>query len=115
MARAVSSLQQTRPRTECSRKPPAPISPDTFRGAHDGSEEQSMRPGSSAFVQRTITAHQRGRRLGALLGAAVLVTTLVGSADAAPPSAGSAKAGPFVSFSLAGTPPQPAGTVCPGS
>src|SRR4051794_11481855 len=53
------------------------------------------------------------RRLLAALGAAAvltLLTTIAWTADAAK----APKTGPFVSFGLAATPPQPAGTVCPG-
>jgi hypothetical protein len=66
----------------------------------------------ASFLSGTDRRHIR--TAAALLGAAVLVGTAVGWVDAAksPPSPPS-KYG-FVNFSLAGTPPQPVGTVCPG-
>jgi hypothetical protein len=54
------------------------------------------------------------RRLATLLGAAALVAASVGLVDAAKPPAGGGS-GSFVNFSLAGTPPQAAGTTCPGA
>ena len=63
-------------------------------------------------LARHVSALSGGRRHLALIGAALLVAASVGSANAAKPPAGGA--GPFVNFGLAGTPPQPVGTVCPG-
>jgi hypothetical protein len=54
------------------------------------------------------------RRLAAVLGGVALIVLGVGSADAAKPPGGGGS-GPFVNFSLAGTPPQAPGTTCPGA
>ncbi|MEA2609300.1 MAG: hypothetical protein QOJ75_1543, partial [Chloroflexota bacterium] len=56
-------------------------------------------------------ATTRGRRLTATAATlALLLAASISAADAAKPAGGQ-----FVSFSLAATPPQPVGTVCPGA
>ena len=54
------------------------------------------------------------RCLVAVLGGVALIALAGGSADAAKPPAGGG-GGPFVNFSLAGTPPHAPGTTCPGA
>src|SRR3954451_23422930 len=49
--------------------------------------------------------------LATALALSLLTAATVGTADAAK----APKSGPFVTYSLAGTPPQPPGTVCPGA
>ncbi len=54
----------------------------------------------------------RGRALTIVATLLLLAMASMPAADAAKPPPGG---GPFTTFSLAGTPPAPAGTVCPGS
>src|SRR6476646_1851219 len=66
---------------------------------------------------RRPSGSQRSRSAGrgaALLGSLALIALSAGWVDAAKPPAGGGS-GSFVTFGLAGTPPQAAGTSCPGA
>jgi hypothetical protein len=62
-------------------------------------------------IGRTATALGR-RALTVVATLTLLAMAFIPAADAAKPAPGG---GPFTTFGLAGTPPAPAGTVCPGS
>jgi len=62
-------------------------------------------------IGRTATGLGR-RALTVVATLTLLAMAFIPAADAAKPAPGG---GPFTTFSLAGTPPAPAGTVCPGS
>src|SRR5439155_24552623 len=63
------------------------------------------------FISPNAKGQLTTTRLLAALAAALAVLTLAGAASAAKP----APANGFADFTVAATPPNPAGTICPGS